>query len=107
MHEILEHEGINVCNSEYGKPLGDGLYEFRLRHDAEEILAKQQRSFVHKITGRQRKILLRVFFHPHGDRLILLLGGYDKAASPGKRQQQREITVARERLAKWRSRARN
>jgi hypothetical protein len=43
MHEILAYEGVNVCDTEFGKALGDGLYEFRLRHDAEEILARKGR----------------------------------------------------------------
>lgn len=38
MAEILQAEGINVCRTGYGKQLGDGLFEFRLRHDAAEIL---------------------------------------------------------------------
>jgi len=32
-------------------------------------------------SGREspQKVLFRVFFHPHGDKVLLLLGGYDKA----------------------------
>ena len=29
---ILGRQGPNVCESEFGKSLGGGLYEFRLRH---------------------------------------------------------------------------
>jgi len=43
------------------------------------------------------RILLRVFCHATGDRVILLLGGYDKG-SPSPRKQQREIARARARL---------
>lgn len=106
MHEILAHEGIDVCQSEFGKALGDGLYEFRLRHSAEEILARKGRArrVIDTLRGKSQRILLRVFFHPHGDKLILLLGGYDKGRSPGKKRQQKEIDVARERLRDWRAR---
>jgi hypothetical protein len=104
MHEILAHEGNNVLSSEFGKPLGQGLSEFRLRHDAEEILSIRNRPFVKKILGRREKILLRVFFHAHGDKLILLLGGYDKGRFPGKQRQQQEIEIARKRLTRWRER---
>jgi phage-related protein len=102
LREILEAEGIAVCRSGYGKQLGDGLFEFRLRHDAGEILrsvGKPARDELHA-----ERILLRVFCHAHGDRLILLLGGYDKGTDPSKRRQQQEITVARKRLADFRRR---
>lgn len=38
--EVLEHLGPDVCNTDYGKNLGQGLYEFRVDQDAEEILRK-------------------------------------------------------------------
>src|SRR4051794_26455570 len=38
MTEILQAEGVGVCRTSYGKQLGGGLFEFRLRHDAAEIL---------------------------------------------------------------------
>jgi hypothetical protein len=47
-----------------------------------------------------------VFCHAHGDRLILLLGGYDKGADPSARRQQREIATARARLADYQRRTR-
>jgi hypothetical protein len=47
--------------------------------------------------------VLRVFCHAHGDRKILVLHGYDKGKSPSSRRQQREIEVARSRLALWRA----
>jgi hypothetical protein len=45
------------------------------------------------------RILLRGFCHARGDRVVLLLGGYDKGADPSRRRQQREIETARRRLA--------
>jgi hypothetical protein len=39
MSEILERNGMNVCETEYGKNLGQGLFEFRLRHGANDIAA--------------------------------------------------------------------
>ena len=44
---------------------------------------------------------LRVFCHATGDRLILLLGGYDKGENPARRRQDREIKVARSRLTEY------
>ncbi|MGB2710827.1 MAG: hypothetical protein WBC33_04865 [Conexibacter sp.] len=93
-----------MCRSGYGKQLGDGLFEFRLRHDAAEILrslGKPARSEA----GHER-ILLRVFCHAYGDRIVLLLGGYDKGSDPSRTRQQREIAEARERLEAFRCRKR-
>ncbi len=102
MYEILQFEGVNVCQSEFGKALGDGLYEFRLRHDADGILGRKRP--LHKRLYPKEKVLLRVFFHPHGDKLILLLGGYDKGRFPNKKRQRKEIEAARERLKEWKAR---
>jgi len=77
------------------------------RYDSEEILARtgRLRRATNRIRRKSERILLRVFFHPHGDKLILLLGGYDKGRFPGKRHQQRAIAVARQRLEVWRQRS--
>jgi DNA-binding XRE family transcriptional regulator len=71
--EILQAEGIGVCRTSYGKQLGDGLFEFRLRHDAAEILRSVGEAA--RLEPRSERILLRVFCHAHGDRIVLLLGG--------------------------------
>lgn len=102
MAEILQVDGIGVCRDAYGKQLGDGLFEFRLRHDAAEILRSVGKPARDEPHGE--RILLRVFCHAHGDRVILLLGGYDKGADPSKKRQQREIAEARRRLADFRRR---
>lgn len=102
MAEILQEEGIGVCRGAYGKQLGNGLFEFRLRHDAAAILRSLGKP-ARDVQQRER-ILLRVFCHAHGDRLILLLGGYDKGADTSAKRQQREIAEARRRLADYRSR---
>lgn len=80
LREILQQQGVAVCGSSYGKQLGDGLFEFRLR---------------------EKDLLFRVFCHAYGDQIVLLLSGYDKGADPSKRRQQREIEQARKRLAAW------
>jgi phage-related protein len=81
MSEILQAQGIGVCGTPFGKQLGEGLFEFRLRDE---------------------ELLLRVFCHAFGARVVLLLSGYDKGEDPGERRQQREIAEARKRLAAWR-----
>ncbi len=102
MYEVLQFEGVNVCESEFGKALGDGLYEFRLRHDADEIVGRKKP--LRKRLYPKEKVLLRVFFHPHGEKLILLVGGYDKKRFSGRKRQQKEIETARMRLKEWKAR---
>lgn len=104
MAEILQVEGLGVCHTGYGKQLGDGLFEFRLRHDAAEILRSVGKAARSEPGGE--RILLRVFCHAYGDRIVLLLGGYDKGADPSPKRQQREIAEARTRLRAFRSRRR-
>jgi len=102
MAEILQAEGVGVCRTGYGKQLGDGLFEFRLRHDAADILRSVGK--VPRPEPSGERILLRVFCHAYGDRIVLLLGGYDKGADPSAKRQQQEIVTARKRLADHRRR---
>jgi phage-related protein len=103
MREVLEEMGVGVCKTEFGRQLGGGLFEFRLRQDAEEVLRRVGKE-PRRAEPKGERILLRVFCHAHGDQVILLLGGYDKGRDPKDRRQQREIDMARERLADFRRR---
>ena len=47
------------------------------------------------------KVLFRVFFHPHGNKLLLLLVAYNKAKHPSPSYQNAQIRLARKRLADW------
>jgi len=72
-------------------------------YDADEIIAKH----TDKTPAGEPddgKILLRVFCHAHGNRLILLLGGYDKEADPSDKRQDKEIKLARKRLTEYKGR---
>jgi len=98
---VLARLGTAVCDTEWGKNLGGGLYELRIRHSAEETKAM----FADQPRGpRRQEVLLRVFFAVHGRRVVLLLGGYDKGRSPSERRQRQEIAAARERLADFKAR---
>lgn len=97
----LSDMGLDVCGTEHGKALGQGLFEFRIRHDEDVILgtkSKEGRS------GGQGQVLLRIFCHAYGQRVVLLLGGYDKGVAPSKRRQDREIETARARLRSFKLR---
>jgi len=98
LEHVLGSLGPDVCQSEYGKPLGEGLYEFRVRHSERTLLAK---AGAPEDKAADTPVLLRVFFHPYGDRIVLLLGAYDKGVDPSERRQQREIRLARKRLTSF------
>jgi hypothetical protein len=93
---VLGELGPEVCRTEYGKQLGKGLFEFRIRHDESVLRSKAGEPSADAQKGEA--VLLRIFCHAYGERIVLLLGGYDKGASPGNRRQQREIETARRRL---------
>jgi phage-related protein len=102
MFEILQHEGPDVVGTNFGRGLGGGLFEFRLDQDAAQVLARKGKRARPETAGTA--ILLRVFCHAHGDRIVLLLAGYDKGERPSTRHQQAQIALARARLRDWRDR---
>ena len=95
---VLEVHGIGLASTPWLKALGDGLHEFRVRHDASTIegLAGYEPA---EGLPTQRKILLRLFVHFHGNKVVLLVHGYDKGSDDSPRQQGKEIQEARKRLA--------
>jgi phage-related protein len=91
MYRLLQRYGVGVCDTEFGRQLGGGLFEFRLRLNRS----------VDKEVGSYR-----VFCHAEGAQMILLLGGYDKGRDPSGRRQALEIRIARRRLAEYLQRRR-
>jgi hypothetical protein len=91
---FLRRQGHNVCGTEWGKALRQGLYEFRIRRSLATI-CHEAGIDVPPGTHPDRRLLLRVFFAVEGDRIVLLLSGYDKGADPSERRQGKEITYAR------------
>jgi hypothetical protein len=107
VERVLSVRGIDLVRTEWLKAFGEGLHEFRVRHDAYEI----GRMFGGEgdspaVDAPKEKVLLRVFVHFYGDKVILLLGGYDKGVDPKERRQQREIAEARRLLAQFKERQR-
>lgn len=113
MRTVLQVNGVAVCRSSWGKKVHtEGVYEFRLRMTGKAVINLEAE--IHGISeaeararfggDRSEDILLRVFFHPHGDKLILLLGGYDKGKDTSAKRQQAEIRVAVSRLRDFRRR---
>jgi hypothetical protein len=89
LYRLLQRHDIGICDTEFGRQLGGGLFEFRLR--------------LSERTDGERATL-RVFCHATGDHLVLLLGAYDKGRDPTRRRQAIEIRTARRRLAEYLSR---
>lgn len=102
IEEILEKLGLELASTPWLKPLGEGLHEFRVRHDGPTIKALYTDSGAEK-PARPAKVLLRMFVHFHGHRVILLLHGYDKGRDDSPRRQNQEIEEARKRLRAWRA----
>ncbi|MGH3217915.1 MAG: hypothetical protein ACRDPY_04155 [Streptosporangiaceae bacterium] len=93
---VLRQQGINVAATEFGKALGGGLYELRLRQTAEEIYQRLGGLPPDDLGDfPPEDVLLRVFFCTAGRMIILLMSGYDKGEDPGERRQNREIENAR------------
>ena len=111
MRHVLQVHGVEVCRGHWGKKVHeDGISEFRLRMTGRQVLnLEAEIRGISEAEARERlgidrsaEILLRVFFHPYGDKLLLLLGGYDKGVDPSPKRQQAEIRTARSRLIAWR-----
>lgn len=101
---VLAERGIDLVRTEWLKALGEGLHEFRIRHTAAETarMFGGDPAAIHPPGA----VLLRVFVHFYGSKVVLLLGGYDKGDDPSPRRQQREIKQARRLLTQFRERQR-
>ncbi len=80
LREILQEQGLRVWGTPFGRQLGGGLFEFRLR---------------------EGDFLVRTFCHAYGDKVILLLAAHDKGEDPSAKRQNKEIELARRRLTDW------
>lgn len=100
IEHVLQVHGVDICAGEWGKPLGGGLYEFRVRKSLRAILAAAgvANSPSH---GSDGMVLLRVFCTFHGNMIVVLYHGYNKKADPSKSRQQREIAKARKLHERW------
>ncbi len=67
---VLARTGLDVCRSEWGKQLGGGLAEFRLRHDEREVLSGHGASDASELPETCRR-----------GRRRLLRGSYDTSTS--------------------------
>ena len=103
LREVLAVNGITLASSAWLRSLGKGLYEFRIRHSASEIHAMYKVANKDLVGGAEA-ILLRVFVAFEREKLIVLLGGYDKGKNDKQGFQQAQIEIARKRLRDWKRR---
>jgi phage-related protein len=103
LQEVLVVNGINLSSSAWLKSMGKGLYEFRIRHSASEIQAMYKVANKGSVCGAEA-ILLRVFVAFEGEKIIVLLGAYDKGKNDKQGFQHAQIEIARKRLQDWKRR---
>ena len=80
-----------------------GIFEFRIRHDAASILSERGLPVPKELEEGSSEILLRVFCHAQGKKVVLLLAGYDKGKEPSSKRQNTEIKRAKQRLTRWKA----
>ena len=105
LEELVAYMGPDIVRTDFGKNIGGGVIELRVRQSEEQLLkrvGKTPREVHPEDEGED--ILLRVFFHPHGQKRALVLHGYDKGKTPSKRHQQQQIAIAERRLARFKQR---
>lgn len=101
---ILAPMGMAVASTEWGKALGQGLYELRIRRSLHAIRTWGLSDPPPAASPEERQpVLLRVFFTVHGNRVVLLFQAYDKGGDPSEKRQRKEIAEARRHLRAWRS----
>jgi hypothetical protein len=101
LRNVLEVEGIGVCSGEWGKPLGHGLYEFRVRKSLDAIPALDAAESPPAGVGTDRPVLLRIFCTFYGSKIVLLYSGYDKKRDSSAKRPQKEISQARKIHQQW------
>lgn len=103
--KILVPYGIDIAATEWGKPLGDGLYEFRIRRSLSTLInwGTSEEEWESLPPQMDKTVLLRIFCAFHGDRIILLFQGYDKGKDPSEKRQGREIKKAKKYLRAWKN----
>ena len=80
---ILAVQGIQLASSAWLTPLGDGLYEFRIKHSATEIEGLYRAKNKNPPKNKS-SILIREFIAFEKGKIIILLGAYDKGIDPSK-----------------------
>jgi hypothetical protein len=83
IQHVLAVRGLDLVRTEWLKALGEGLHEFRIRHDAEEI-TRMFGGDRPEVGGAPESVLLRVFVHFYGAKVVLLRAGTTKDLTPNR-----------------------
>ena len=83
------------------KPIGSGLFEFRISMSRSEIVRLAKQAGISH--GGQSKVLIRVFFTLGRNRTVVIIGGYNKLRHPKKGAQQLSIKHAQRQLKEGKS----
>lgn len=101
LEKVVQPLGMDICSTEWGKALGGGLYEIRIRTSLQsaetwgETDPEPAEDFNHN-----RTVLLRIFTTFHGSKIVLLFNAY-KGKDPSEKRQAKEIKKARKHLKAW------
>jgi phage-related protein len=105
---ILARDGVGICGTSWGKwvrGVEGGIFELRIRHDHGTIMRSAGLRVPDEDRNeRDKDVLLRVFCHAYGKRVVLLLAAYDKGKQSNRRRQAKEARIASKRLADWKRR---
>jgi putative component of toxin-antitoxin plasmid stabilization module len=100
IEELLASQGRNLTNTPWLKSVGGGIYEFRVKVP-NSLPSKYPWFFTDTEVVRLNKSLFRVFLYFSANNEILILHGYDKQIDNKKNYQQKQIQVAKKRLADY------
>lgn len=103
IRHVLAARGLDLVGTNWLRQVRKGLHEFRVQHDAGDI-AKMFNLASPGAGAKGERVLLRVFVHFYGEKVVLLLGGFDKSKDP--KRQQREIDKAESLLVQFKERQR-
>lgn len=103
MRNVLQVHGIDVCADHWGKPVATNIAEFRMDMTGEEVVKAGWAT--EGQVDESEIVFLRVLFHAHGNKILLLLEGYDKGADVSKSTQNARIATAKKRLAAFKQQA--
>lgn len=104
LEHVLARQGHGVCRSGWGKWVRgvDGIFELRIRNDYGTILRNAglpvPMAEAEHAEQSHGDVLLRIFCHAYGKKVVLLLAGYDKGENPNPRHQTQQARRAEKRL---------
>lgn len=106
---ILCPNGIDLAGTHWLTPLGDGVYEFRVRHSEGQILDLYEAAQVPRPARTPGKILLRLFVMFHGQKVTSnpRVQPRHLLSQPRFRHQLRELTTPVSRQAEGNERSRS